>query len=198
MGIRRLEQCVRKTRGREEREAFRFLLLFAGAVRDRPATLRRQRLVQGGLMRAVRGKRGVGAGRRRRRRVYWRRRVRREEASAREARERQLQRHLQLLQRRQLERQQRAEQRLRDLLARRWREEQKRKRWRVARTRGAARRRWRRKQQRTAAAVARSGDCLRAGLGPARGRSSCCGTGRVQRRTTRLGGGGKEGGRGAC
>ena len=106
--------------------------------------------------------------------------------------------HLQLLQRRQLERQQRAEQRLRDLLERRWREEQKRKRWRVARTRGAARRRWRRKQQRTAAAVARSGDCLRAGLGPARGRSSCCGAGRVQRRTTRLGGGGKEGGRGAC
>ena len=100
MGIRRLEQCVRKTRGRQEREAFRFLLLFAGAVRDRPATLRRQLLVQGGLMRAVRGKRGVGAGRRRRRRVYWRRRVRREEASAREARERQLQQHLQLLRRR--------------------------------------------------------------------------------------------------
>ena len=198
MGIRRLEQCVRKTRGREEREAFRFLLLFAGAVRDRPATLRRQRLVQGGLMRAVRGKRGVGAGRRRRRRVYWRRRVRREEASAREARERQLQRHLQLLQRRQLEWQQRAAQRLSDLLARRRWEEQVQRRGRVARKRCAARRRWRRKQQRTAAAVARSGDCLRAGLGPARGRSSCCGTGRVQRRTTRLGGGGKEGGRGAC
>ena len=198
MGIRRLEQCVRKTGGREEREAFRFLLLFAGAVRDRPAALRRQRMVQGGLVKAVQGKRGVGAGSRRRRREYWRRRVRREEASAREARERQLQRHLQLLQRRQLEWQQRAAQRLSDLLARRRWEEQVQRRGRVARKRCAAWRRWRRKQQRTAAAEARSGDCLRAGLGPARGRSSCCGTGRVQRRTTRLGGGGKEGGRGGC
>ena len=73
MGIRRVEQCVRETGVRQGRAAFQFLLLFAGAVRDRPAALRRQRMVQGGLVRAVRGKRGVGAGRRRRRRRNGRR-----------------------------------------------------------------------------------------------------------------------------
>ena len=109
-----------------------------------------------------------------------------------------LQRHLQLLQRRQLEWQLRAEQRLGDLLARRWWEERMRRRRRVARTPGAARRRWRRTQQRTTAAVARSEGCLRAGLGPAWGRSPCCDTRCVWRRPRRLGGGGKEGGRAGC